>query len=343
MPIDEHDRRILRSWSAHVSGKISIVLETTRDSRSAALHRFAEELTVLAPHIAVIPVVRDTGDLPGFFIGHGWIWHAVPSGAELRPFLETAALYGDVSTAEPKTQKARENISSPQIPPQLQSYLHQLQTPKELEIFTAAQCPHCGHMLLELAPIPFQSPYLVLRVVDAILFEEKARAAGVRSVPTVLFGRNFRWTGRTDLTHIFEVVCREESTGLSAAAAIRLLKEGKAHEVTQLMLSSPTAWNDFPLVLTHPEWSVRLGALVVLEELAEKDPAKAAAYLPSLWEKMETFSPAVQGDLLYATGLVGDVRWKDSVARWILKNAKDPELREVGEETLKRLESKSPP
>lgn len=339
MPLDEHEKRAILAWIAHVADTIPLVLETTRDRRSAALQAFARDLTALAPQIALDHVSRETDDVPGFFLGHGWIWHAIPSGAELRPFLEILAVLGEQSTPTEKAMGSRGVRRNPHAPSELMELLQNLQTPQELEVFTTPQCPHCAHMLLELVPAPFVASSLVIRVIDAALFPQRAKEAGIRSVPTVLFGKDFRWTGRVDITHIFEVVCRKDHTGLSSAAAIRLLKEGKAPELARLILASPTTWTDFAAVLTHPDWSVRLGALVVLEELSEKDPKKVSEYLPPLWEKMEAFPPAVQGDVLYATGIVGDASWKGRVLQWALQNAHDPELVEAAEEALAKLEA----
>lgn len=337
MPLNEHDRRALLSWNAHVTGHVPLVLRTTRDPRSATLQTFAEELTALSPQITLHTAFKDTDDLPGFFIGDGWIWHAAPSGAELRPFLETLALFQETSGSPQRLWEQEPAATLRRRRPDLWQRLVERQSRRELLVFTAAQCPHCAHMLLELAPLPFMAPSLAVRVMDAQLCAEKAQAAGIRSVPTILFGVDFRWTGRVDVIHVLEVVCRDESTELSAAAAIRLLKEGKAHELSQLMLSSTNPWADFPSVLTHAEWSVRLGALVVLEELADKDPAKAQAYLPLLWKNMDDLPPSVQGDVVYATGIVGDTTWSEQVLRWTEKQAEDSELREVGEETLRTL------
>lgn len=339
MPFDEHEKRAILAWSGHVPDTIPLVLETTRDRRSAAFQAFARELTALAPQIALDYVFRDTDDLPGFFLGHGWIWHAIPAGAEIRPLLEILAVLGEPFNSKEKAMGSRGVRLNPHVPSKLMELLQNLQTHQELEVFTTPQCPHCAHVLLELVAAPFVASSLVIRVTDAALFSERAKKVGVRAVPTVLFGKDFRWTGRLDITHIFEVVCRNDHTGLSSSAAIRLLKERKAPELARLMLASRTTWADFAVVLTHPDWSIRLGALVVLEELSEKDPKKAGEYLPALWEKMEALPPAVQGDVLYATGIVGDASWKGRILQWAKENAHNPELVEAAEETLAKLEA----
>ncbi len=343
MPLDENDRRAVLSWNTHVSGKVTLGLQMTRDPRSAVLHAFGDELTMLTPHISLEATFKDTDDLPGFFVGNGWIWHAAPSGAELRPFLETLALFHESSAESFHSSEKELKGLFQQSKPDLRDRLQGLHKPTELLVFTASQCPNCAHMLFELGPLPFLSSYLVIRVLDALLFAEKAQEAGIRSVPTILFGDRFRWTGRVDLAHVLEVVCRDEHTELSAAAAIRLLKEGKAQELSRLMLTSSKIWENFASVLTHAEWSVRLGALVVLEELAEKNPSRARAYLPLLWQNMDTLSAAVQGDVIYATGIAGDSTWAETVLQWAHKHAEDTELQEVAEETIRLLKAKHNP
>ncbi|MEJ5349279.1 MAG: hypothetical protein WHS46_11400 [Desulfosoma sp.] len=341
--MNENDKRAVLSWNTHVSGKVPLGLQKTRDTRSAVLQAFGDELVGLTPHISLETTFRDTNDLPAFFVGNGWIWHAAPSGAEFRPFLETLALFHERSAESFPSSEKEQKGSFQQRKPDLWDRLQGLQKPTELLVFTASQCPHCAHMLFELGPLPFLSSYLVIRVLDALLFAEKAQEAGIRSVPTILYGDHFRWTGRVDLAHVLEVVCRDEHTELSAAAAVRLLKEGKAKELSRLMLTSSKIWKDFASVLTHAEWSVRLGALVVLEELAEKNVTRARAYLPLLWENMDTFSAAVQGDVIYATGMVGDSTWAETVLQWAQKHAQDAELQEVAEETINILRTKRSP
>ncbi|WP_143156454.1 hypothetical protein [Desulfacinum infernum] len=321
----EREKEMVRAWSAHVTGPVRLTVETTLNERSPDLVDFARELARMVPGVTVEVSERELPDLPAILVGSGWIFHGVPAGAELRPFLEILAL---------SAQK-----TPPAAPPDLLPLLESLESPRELTLYITPQCPHCAHTLFDLAPLPFASPRLIVRVIDAALFPEEARSLEIRAVPTLLYGDDFRWTGRVKIREVLEVVCRQDRGELSAAATIRLLKEGKAQEVARLMGRSEHAWKDFPHVLTHPEWSVRLGALVVLEDLAEAHPDLARSYLLPLWERMETASESVQGDILYAVGLAGDRSWIRVLERWLEEHAPGPDLADVAREAMEKLGS----
>jgi hypothetical protein len=321
----EREKETVRAWSGHVTAPVHLTVEKTLDERSSDLVDFARELARMVPGLTVEISEREVRDLPAILVGSGWIFHGIPAGAELRPFLEILALSG---------QK-----TPPAVDPDLFSLLDTLESPRELTLYVTAQCPHCAHMLFDLAPLPFAFPRLIVRGIDASLFPEETRPLGIRAVPTLLHGDDFRWTGRVKIREVLEVVCRQDRGELSAAATIRLLKEGKAQEVARLMARSEHAWKDFPRVLTHPEWSVRLGALVVLEDLAEAHPDLARSYLSPLWERMETAPESVQGDILYAVGLAGDRSWIGVLERWLKEHTPGPDLLEVAREAMEKLGS----
>ncbi|SMC22403.1 hypothetical protein SAMN02746041_01424 [Desulfacinum hydrothermale DSM 13146] len=321
----EREKEIVRAWSAHVTASVHLSVEKTLDARSAKLEDFARELARLVPKVSVEVLERESDDLPALLPGAGWIFHGVPDAAELRPFLEILAL---------STQP-----TPPPLDRDLLSMVASLESPRELTLYVTPHCPHCAHTLFDLAPLPLASPRLLVRVIDADSFPEQARSLGIRAVPTLLLGETFRWTGQVRIREVLEVVCREEGGALSAAATIRLLKEGKAEDVARLMARSDRAWQDFPRILTHPEWSVRLGALVVLEELAEARPDLARSHLSPLWDRMDGAHLSVQGDILYAIGLAGDRSWISVLERWLEENDPGPDLLEVAREALEKLDT----
>ncbi len=338
MVIESQEEKILRSWKTHLLHPVEITMEKTRDPRSEEIAAFVSRLVELVPEIRRETVHTDSEDLPALHIKPGWIIHAVPKGTEFRPFLEILAAASEFSARKSEGSDSPP-VSAPSLPPRVQSILAQLDHPKEITVFVGPQCPHCGHMMFDLVPLPFMTPYLWIRVLDAELFPEHARRWNVKSVPTVLFGNNFRWTGRVELSQILEVVCRSPQDPLSAASVIRLLKEGKAEEVARLMIRTQRPWEEFSDVLTHPEWSVRLGALVVMEELSESAPRLAREYLGPLWEKMDHLPLQIQGDVIYAIGIAGDSSWKPILENWVRKNPGSKELQETVSEAVARWEN----
>ena len=62
----------------------------------------------------------------------------------------------------------------------------------------------------------------------------------------------------------------------------------------------------FVEILLHPEWPVRLGAMVAAETLAEQNPELAASLPDILRDRFEAAENAVRGDILYLCGATGD-------------------------------------
>ncbi len=71
---------------------IDIRLITSSDSRSKTLRAFSVELVENAPKIRMVFEKDDGADaLPGLHIASSIVYHAVPHGAELLPFLDMLA------------------------------------------------------------------------------------------------------------------------------------------------------------------------------------------------------------------------------------------------------------
>jgi hypothetical protein len=101
-----------------------------------------------------------------------------------------------------------------------------------------------------------------------------------------------------------------------------------------MMLERGEIFPAFTDLVTHPEWSVRLGAVVVVEEMAEKNPRLAGSVLPPLWERFSTVDTTVKGDILYLTGLAGSPEEWGERLRAILRSELPEDLRESAREAL---------
>ena len=119
-----------------------------------------------------------------------------------------------------------------------------------------------------------------------------------------------------------------------------MLKEGKAGELAAMMLEKGQIFSAFYDVLAHPKWPVRLGAMVVMEELIEADLDLAAQTLVPLWERFHKVDNRVKGDLVY---LFGQLKRSESVPQLqaVLKGDYDSEVQEAAQEALDAIISES--
>ena len=271
---------------------IDIHLVVTGDARSQTLEAFGRELVENAPGLRLIIEKEDAGAvIPGLHIASSMIYHAVPHGMELPPFIDMLA-----SVSEQTGRKSRAgSIQDPEIPAMLKLYV-------------SSTCTFCPAMVRKLTPLVLQDARLRLTIIDGVLFPEMAATDYVRSVPTLIMDDQFRWTGTVDLDELLNAVQRRDPAQLSAGTLASMISDGNAYRLADMMLERDCIFPGFFDLLTHPAFSTRLGAMAAAEEIAERQKHLAAQMAVSLAERFERQTDTVKGDLLYIMGMAGDNR-----------------------------------
>jgi len=152
-----------------------------------------------------------------------------------------------------------------------------------------------------------------LQIIDGTLFPETAQKNGVMSAPCLILDDDFRWTGDVSAQEIIKMITERDASQLSTVTLKNILEEGYASWIAGQMMEKKKIFDNFIKLLLHEIWSVRLGAMVIVEELAETDPELAAKICPELIDLFDEQNVSVQGDILYALGEAGSVETK----KWI--------------------------
>jgi HEAT repeat protein len=116
-----------------------------------------------------------------------------------------------------------------------------------------------------------------------------------------------------------------------------MFDEGNAMGVAQMMLDTGKIFPAFIETLTHTQWPLRLGAMVVFEAIVEKNKSLAARVISSLWEHFERVDDRIQGDIVYVLGESGDTSVIPKL-KSVLKGPHNPEVKEAAIEALEKLE-----
>jgi glutaredoxin len=297
-PLEEKQ---LIKLNQQLSHDITIGLVASRHTSNKLFHEFCDDLTRLVPKIKISKVEADPQDPPQILIGDALRYQAVPTGYELQPFLEAlAALESDsLKIAEP-----------------IKILLKKNKLPASLTVFIAPQCTFCPQMVRRLIALPMTDNKLQLTIIDGTLFPEMAKTRRIRSVPTLLLDDQFRWTGSVPLEELIDTIHTRDPVSLSPASLENIISEGGAGRLAAMMLDAEKLFPAFYDVLTHHKWPIRLGAMVVIEEIADKNPALAAQALSPLWDRFHEASVEIQGDILHVFGEIGDPRsvsWLETV------------------------------
>ena len=313
------DKNRILDFRRQLKHDVRLRLVKTPDPQTDRLAAFCNEMAALVPRLQVKAVAGGEETRPSILAGRWCQFFEVPEGPALPPFLKALAACGDIRSSVPERD---EEAAAPC-----------------LQVFVAPGCPFCPQVVDQLVEMIADGTRCRLEVWDAALFPEKASASGVRSVPTIILDAGLRWTGAVSRAEIREALERREKGALGAAAMERMIQDGNALEMVSLFQRKGKIAPAFVDLLTHSALPLRLGAMAVMEVLAETDPSLARDVVPSLWERFGDAENAVKGDILYIIGEVAGRECASEVAA-IANRESDPEVRAAAREALEKISSR---
>jgi thiol-disulfide isomerase/thioredoxin len=319
----ELEKKQLLKLNDALSRDIKIGLADAGHPQGQMFQDFCDNLVQLVPNIRIVKEEGSPRQPPQIFIGHNLRYQALPTGLELPPFIEALRALGS------------EQI---QIDESIKSRLKKNNLPATLTVFMAPQCTYCPQVISQLIPLSMIEAGVQLIVIDGTFFPDAAQTHQIQSVPTILLDKQFRWTGSVPLDEIIDAICTRNPVLLGATSLESILKDGQASHLAAMMLDAQEIFPSIYELLIHEKWSVRLGAMVVMEEIAEKNSGMASEAIDPLWARFQGVADQVKGDILYLFGEIGDPR----VIPWLAEVTAgefDAEVKEAAKEALEKLVS----
>jgi glutaredoxin len=276
---------------------IRIGLAASKDSLGEAFSAFCEELKTLIPQLTVKKEDLRADGLPFLKISDRIRYHCIPREKELPPFLD---LLAGADFPPPA-------MNSPSV-----DRIAAVSVTAFVKIYVAPLCPFCPKTVADLFWLAGQSRFIHITIIDGELFPALAQQDRIRSVPTVILDNDLRWVGQVDLDEIVGMAVERDPSKLGPDALRSMIEEGGAGDLAGMMTGQEKIFPAIVDLLTHSQWSVRLGAMAVFEYLVENSPGLADQLLDLLWERFEGTDDQVKGDMLY---LMGQARHSETPAR----------------------------
>lgn len=318
--MDNKTKERIKAWTP--IGRPVVGIAKTEHPEQKRLETFAGQWQEISNSISWTNDSQP-GDLPGFSLKNNILYSALPLEGELSPFL-----------------KGLEALDQPYPDEGLLKTLNNIEAPCRLTLYIALQCPHCPGMVERLIPLAAACDKIDLHIIDGSLFPEKARQDNVMSAPCLILNDGeARWTGAVTEEEIVDMILNKESMDLDTQALKTILEDGRAEWISERMLASNSLFKGFAGLLLHEIWSVRLGAMVVVEALAEKSPALCAELEKILIDEFNTKEVPVQGDILYALGEIGTPDTRD----WIEAQQKalsHEDLKDAATDAIQSIEDR---
>ncbi len=318
----ESEKKQLEKLNQTLTGKVKIGSTAAGHPQGQAFREFCDHLVQLVPNIKITSEDASSKQPPEIKIGDGLRYQAIPSGLEMQPFTEALVAL---------------DANASRIPESIKMRLKQNELPATLITFISPHCTSCPQVVRQLIPLSLADTGVQLIIIDGTLFPELAQRHRIKSVPTVLLDEQFRWTGSVPLEEIVDAISTRNPALLGATSLESILKDGQAGHLAAMMLDAHEIFPAFYDLLVHDKWPVRLGAMVVIEEIAGKEPALASAAIEPLWEQFDHVSDQIKGDILYLFGEIEDPKalpWLQGV----IGGQYDEELKEAAREALEKLE-----
>ncbi len=316
--ITPQDKKAILRWKGKIEKEIPIALILSDDKRrNEALMEFCDTLTSLLPQF-VIQTQKAEGEFtPAIKIYDRLRYQAIPLGPELDPFMEISILQSELS----------QDLSG-----SVQAALDKMRVPTILKLFITPQCPFCPTAVRMLAPLTSLCEQIRLNIIDGTMFTEIAETDGIQSAPTLVF-EDFRWSGTIPLEEVVDVIASRDPARLSASTIRNLVQEGSASQVAQLMLEHNMVFPGLIELLMSEKWSIRLGAMVVVEEILENDPYLASQVVKPVWKHFHTLEDSAKGDVVYLIGETGPLDMVPRLKHFI-KETLNVELQTIAKEAI---------
>jgi thiol-disulfide isomerase/thioredoxin len=255
--------------------------------------------------------------MPKIQINENFHFHSIPEGTEIQPFISALSYKSN----PPGISLEYEGIDKlPSL---------------NLLLFVSPHCPNCPSVIQKILPMVWLNPSIDLTVIDVGLFPEEAETRGIQSVPTLIY-KDFQWTGPVKISEIMNVI-QNSPDQWDIVSLERMLSEGKAVQLAQTILDNGQFVRHFDQLIAHDLLSVRLGAMVCVEYIAEENRSLAQELCDTIWQVMSSVNTQVQGDLIYLIGICGTEKDKLKLID-MATQANDEDIKESINEAIETIQ-----
>jgi hypothetical protein len=323
--VSQQDMAVVEGYKYKIYKPIKLILlGSAAHPVTKRLEQFCDQIHAHLPSVTIKKETGEDDERPAVLIPPNIRFSVVPEGKFLEFFLMCAAGIVPIEEAEA-------GISASDIQ-------NRIQMPGVVRLYVAMACPHCPKALARWLYMAAWAPDRVeVRIIDAALFPESAAADNVKSVPAAILDDRFRWTGAVPVSELLDVFEKRDPSDLSAETLKKIISEGDAQGLAELMADAETIIPGFLDLLAHPKWPTRLGAMVAFEYLAEIAPQLARKAIDKIWERFPLAEDAVKGDIIHLFGVLNN---KELIGRLesVINGNYAEAVRETAKEVIEDME-----
>jgi hypothetical protein len=321
--LSPQELEIARSALEALQNPVVLKLNLTKDDLSKQFRKFVEALTTVSSKLRPIYTTYSEDDPPTIEIKPNLHYMALPGGREMAPFLQTL-----ISRPQCETSLAERPLS------RLGPFL----TPTKIEVMVSPICPHCPMVVGLVNQLALASIYLEVTIIDITLFAHFAQKYSIRAVPTLVSDGQDKLVGNISEDLLVDKLTNQSPATFHPDSFKKIVKEGDAEKLAGMMVADGDVYGGALELLADPDWSVRMGMMVVLEEVAERSPDLVQCVYPYLVDLLDHGDANQRGDMAYLLGIIGNVSVLEPL-KMLLKDS-NPEVAEAAFEAVQRIQER---
>jgi hypothetical protein len=300
--------------------RVIIKVNLTRNSLSTQFRTFIEELASVSEQLQPLYLTHSEDGPPTIEIQPNLRYMALPNDREMVPFLQSLL-----------SRSTREISLTPRSLSAFETFI----TPTRFEVLMSPACPHCPTVVGLVNQVALASTYVEATIIDVTLFAEYGQKYGIKAVPTVVIDEQDKLVGTISEELLVDRLANSDPSSFHPDSFRKIVKEGDAERLAGMMVADGDLYSGSLELLADPDWSVRMGMMVVLEEVAERSPDLVRRAYPYILDFLEHEDDNQRGDTAYLLGLIGDASVMDRLE--VLLNDANPQVAEVAFEAVQRI------
>ena len=243
---------------------------------------------------------------------------AFPEGPQFGPFLDAIAWIG--AAAETAAFSKKEKIK-------------ELRFPNNVFTFVATGCPHCPEAVRSVLIVACSNPQINVSIIDALFFPDISEKYKIKSTPAIIINDGMTIVGGIKPDELAEYLIGVNDGASLTVILKSMILSGRAEDAAGLVCEKERADALLPIYIS-PEFSQRMGALLVMEEALDRNPSVLDPIVDRLIELLQSDDVGLRGDTASMLGRIGS----RSAIPALKKVAEDPNA-DVRDAALEALEN----
>lgn len=244
---------------------------------------------------------------------------ALPQGPEKKPFLEL------LSQTEFNPSQKSEDV---------RIQLEERKTSVDILIFIASECPHCPQSVSAAIRLVRASSRVSVTVIDVQRFPDLTDRFQIKSVPTAVLDQQLWLMGVVSEDELAENILIKFTTDFQGRKLQSAIDSGHFEEATNQVLG-PNGAEPFLEIWKKSTTSLRMGLLMVVDSVLEKNPDALNSIVPGLIGILVSEDPALRGDTADLLGQIGQKDAKEPLEK--LLSDPNPDVAEIAAEALQQV------